>query len=187
VSDSGNGPAGPTVHRSDGRFFEDYRIGDVYQHPLGRTISEADNTWFTVLTMNTNQLHFNADFAAASPHGRLLVNSGLSVAVVLGISVSDMSQNAIANLGWTDITLTNPLFVGDTLYAESLVTAARPSRSRPEAGIVTCLTRGLNQDGTEILRFTRSVMIWRLAARDRAVRFPTPAQPLGVGLDPPAG
>jgi itaconyl-CoA hydratase len=170
----------PTVHHDTGNFFEDFRIGDVYRHPLGRTISEADNTWFTLLTMNTNQLHFNADFADASPHGRLLVNSGLSVAIVLGISVSDMSQNAIANLGWTDISLTQPLFVGDTLYAESLVADVRASRSRPDAGILTCVTRGLNQDGMEILRFRRSVMVWKRSARAQAVRFPTPAEPLAA-------
>jgi len=97
---------------------------------------------------------------------------------VLGISVSDISQNAIANLGWTDIELRNPLFVGDTLYAESLITATRESSSRPEAGIVSCLTRGLNQDGVEILRFNRSVMVWRRAEADRATRFPTTASPL---------
>jgi len=166
------------VHRVRGNFLEDFRVGDIYQHPLGRTITEVDNSWFTLLTMNTNQLHFNADFAEASPHGRLLVNSGLSVAMVLGISVSDISQNAIANLGWTDIELRHPLFVGDTLYAESLITATRESASRPEAGIVSCLTRGLNQDGAEILRFNRSVMVWRRAEADRALRFPTTTAPL---------
>jgi acyl dehydratase len=168
----------PAIHHAVGNFLEDFHVGDLYRHPLGRTISEADNSWFTLLTMNTNQLHFNADFAAASPHGRLLVNSGLSVAIVLGISVSDISQNAIANLGWTNIELTNPLFVGDTLYAESLITAARPSGSRPDAGIVSCRTRGLNQDGVEILRFERSAMVWRRSGIDRATRFPKPAAPL---------
>ncbi len=169
---------GPVVHHAVGNFYEDFAVGDVYKHPLGRTISEADNSWFTLLTMNTNQLHFNADFAAASPHGRLLVNSGLSVAMVLGISVSDISQNAIANLGWTDIALTNPLFVGDTLYAESIITELRESKSRPEAGIVSCTTRGLNQDGVEILRFNRSVMVWKRTAQAKATRFPTAAAPL---------
>jgi itaconyl-CoA hydratase len=168
------------VHVDEGNFLEDFVVGDVYRHPLGRTITEVDNSWFTLLTMNTNQLHFNADFAEASPHGRLLVNSGLSVAMVLGISVSDISQNAIANLGWTDIELRAPLFVGDTLYAESLITATRESSSRPEAGIVSCLTRGLNQDGVEILRFNRSVMVWRRSAADRATRFPTPTTPLST-------
>lgn len=181
MSDTPPPPDGRVVHVAEGNFLEDFTVGDVYRHPLGRTITEVDNSWFTLLTMNTNQLHFNADFAEASPHGRLLVNSGLSVAMVLGISVSDISQNAIANLGWTDIELRNPLFVGDTLYAESLITATRESSSRPEAGIVSCLTRGLNQHGEEILRFNRSVMVWRRGAADRAIRFPTPATPLEPG------
>jgi acyl dehydratase len=175
-----------TVHRTDGNFLEDFEVGDVYQHPLGRTVSEADNIWFTLLTMNTNQLHFNADFAGASPHGRLLVNSGLSVAIVLGISVSDISQNAIANLGWTDIDLRHPLFVGDTLYAESLITGARPSGSRPEAGIVSCRTRGLNQDGAVNHRFQRSVLVWRRSAAEKAHRFPSTASPLQDPV-PPVG
>ena len=109
-----------------GNHLEDFTVGAVFQHPLGRTISEADNTWFTLLTMNTNQNHFNAHFAASAPYGRLIVNSGLSVAIVLGLSVSDMSQHAIMNLGWEEIRLTAPVFVGDTLYAESIVLATRP-------------------------------------------------------------
>jgi acyl dehydratase len=177
---SGSAHPEPVVHHVTGNFLEDFQVGDTYRHPLGRTISEADNSWFTLLTMNTNQLHFNADFAEASPHGRLLVNSGLSVAMVLGISVSDISQNAIANLGWTDIELRHPLFVGDTLYAESVITGVRTSTSRPEAGIVSCRTRGLNQDADEILRFNRSVMVWRRAEAARATRFPTPATSLTV-------
>ena len=114
-----------------GNYLEDFTVGDVYQHPLGRTISEADNTWFTLLTMNTNQNHFNAHFAGRAPYGRLIVNSGLSVAIVLGLSVSDMSQNAIMNLGWEEIRLTAPVFVGDTLYAESIVLATRAVRVAP--------------------------------------------------------
>lgn len=167
-----------TTHHVAGNFYEDFVVGDRYEHPLGRTISEADNTWFTLLTMNTNQLHFNADYAGASQHGRLLVNSGLSVAMVLGISVSDISQNAIANLGWTDIELKNPLFVGDTLYAETIITGLRPSASKPDRGIVSCLTRGLNQDGVEILRYSRSVMVLRRSAEATALRFPTAQEPL---------
>jgi acyl dehydratase len=151
-----------TTHPAQlGRWFEDFVVGDVYQHPFGRTISEADSTWFTQLTCNTNQNHFNAHLAASNPvsHGRIIVNSGLTVALVLGLSVIDMSQNAVANLGWTDIRLTHPVYVGDTLYAESRCTAIRPSASRPEMGIVTMLTRGLNQDGLTVVRWTRSVMV----------------------------
>ncbi len=144
-----------------GRYFDDYVVGDTYQHPFGRTISEADSTWFTLLTCNTNQNHFNVDFAKSNPisQGRIIVNSGFTVALVLGLSVIDMSQNAVANLGWTDIKLTFPVYVGDTLYAESICTDKRESSSRPEMGIITMRTRGVNQDGEEIVSWVRSVMI----------------------------
>ena len=151
-----------TVHEAVlGRFFEDFVVGDVYQHPFGRTISEADSTWFTLLTCNTNQNHFNAHLAQSNPitQGRIIVNSGLTVALVLGLSVIDMSQNAIANLGWTDIRLTHPIFIGDTVYAESTVIEVRESSSRPEVGILTMRTRGLNQDGVEVVSWLRTVMI----------------------------
>lgn len=144
-----------------GRFFEDYVVGDIYQHPIGRTISEADNTWITLLSMNTNQNHFNAHLAAQNPitDGKVIVNSGLTVAVVLGISVLDMSQNAISNLAFTDIKMSHPVYVGDTIYAESICTGLRRSESRPYAGIVSMITRGLNQDGTEVISWKRSVMV----------------------------
>ena len=144
-----------------GRFFEDFVVGDTYEHPFGRTISETDCTWFTQLTCNTNQNHFNADLAKSNPisKGRIIVNSGLTVAIVLGISVIDMSQNAVANLGWNEIKLTNPVFVGDTIYAESICTAVRESSSKPEMGIISMFTRGLNQEGVEIVTWNRSVMI----------------------------
>lgn len=152
---------GMVVPAQAGRWVEDFAVGTTYQHPFGRTISEADCTWFTLLTMNTNQNHFNADLATSNPitQGRIIVNSGLTVAIVLGISVIDMSQNAVANLGWTDIKLTHPVYVGDTLYAESLVLDIRESSSRPDFGILTMKTRGLNQDGDEVVSWTRSVMI----------------------------
>jgi acyl dehydratase len=158
-----------------GRFFEDFVVGDVYQHPLGRTITEADNTWLTLLSMNTNQNHFNADLAAQNPitGGRVIVNSGLTIAVVLGISVLDMSQNAIANLEMTDIRLRSPLYAGDTLYAESVCTGLRPSSSRPYAGIVSMITRGLNQDGDEIISYRRSVMVATRASGIGQQYFPT--------------
>ena len=151
-----------TVHEAViGKFYEDYVVGDVYQHAIGRTISEADATWFTQLTCNTNQNHFNAHFAQSNPitNGRIIVNSGLTVAMVLGMSVLDMSQNAVANLGWTDIRLTHPVYVGDTLYAESICLDKRESASKSEMGIITMFTRGLNQDGDIVVSWTRSVMI----------------------------
>lgn len=151
-----------TVHEAVlGRFFEDFEVGDVYQHPIGRTISEADSTWITQLTCNTNQNHFNAHLAESNPisGGKIIVNSGLTVALVLGLSVIDMSQNAVANLGWTDIKLTFPVYVGDTIYAESICMDKRESSSRPTMGIITMRTRGLNQDGEEVVSWIRSVMI----------------------------
>lgn len=161
-----------------GRFFEDFVEGDTYRHPLGRTISEADNTWFTLLTCNTNQNHFNAAIAASNPvsHGKIIVNSGLTVAIVLGLSVIDMSQNAVANLGWTDIELTAPVYVGDTLFAESLCVEARPSGSRPQMGIITMKTRALNQDGVTVLTWQRSVMLPTRASGIGQNYFPTPVK-----------
>lgn len=151
-----------TLHKAElGRFYEDFVVGDVYQHPFGRTISEADSTWFTQLTCNTNQNHFNAHLAQSNPitGGRIIVNSGLTVALVLGLSVIDMSQNAVANLGWTDIKLTHPVYIGDTIYAESVCTDKRESSSRPGMGLITMFTRGLNQDGDQIVSWVRTVML----------------------------
>ena len=151
-----------TLHKAElGRFLEDFEIGDIYQHPFGRTISETDCTWFTQLTCNTNQNHFNAHLARSNPisGGRIIVNSGLTVALVLGLSVIDMSQNAVANLGWDEIKLTHPVYVGDTLYAESICLDKRESGSRPGLGIIKMLTRGLNQDGDVIVSWRRSVML----------------------------
>lgn len=153
-----------TVHTAQlGRFYDDFAVGDVYQHAIGRTITEADAIWFTQLTCNTNQNHFNAHLAASNPitGGRMIVNSGLTVALVLGLSVMDTSQNAVANLGWSDIKLVYPVYVGDTVYAESLITDLRESNSRPGMGIVSMRTRGLNQDGVELLTWRRSVMVPR--------------------------
>lgn len=162
-----------TVHEAQiGRYYEDFAPGDVFRHPFGRTIGESDNTWFTLLTLNTNQNHFNADFAGRSPNGKIIVNSGLTVALVLGLSVIDISQTALLNLGWTDIRLTHPVFVGDTIYAESLITETRESASRPYAGIVTARTRGLNQDGDEVVSWTRTVMVYKRDAPNDKNYFP---------------
>jgi itaconyl-CoA hydratase len=160
-----------------GRYFEDFKVGDHYRHALGRTITSADNSWFTLLTMNTHQLHFNDHYASQTEFGRQLVNSGLTVAMVLGMSVLDVSQNAVANLGWTDINLPHPLFVGDTLYAESLVKATRESRSRPNAGIVSVYTRGLNQDGVVCVTFNRSVLVHKRSAASKFI-FPKSETPI---------
>ena len=146
-----------------GRFYEDFVVGDSYEHPFGRTISETDCTWFTQLTCNTNQNHFNAHLALSNPvsNGKIIVNSGLTVAIILGISVIDMSQNAVANLGWTDIKMTHPLFAGDTLTAESQVLAKRESASRPGAGIVSVSSTGFNQHGVVVCTFVRTILVAR--------------------------
>jgi acyl dehydratase len=161
-----------------GRFFEDFEVGDLYQHPLGRTLSEADNTWFTLLTMNTNQMHFNAQYAERSEFKQPLVVSTLTVAIAVGQSVTDLTQNAFANLGWDDIKMTHPVFAGDTLWSESLVTDKRESGSRPHAGIVTVRTRTLNQDGAEVCSFLRTFYVYRRGAEQIEGVFPTAQRPL---------
>ena len=151
---------GPQRFReSFGRYYEDFQPGDVYEHRPGRTISEADNTWFTLLTMNTHPLHFDAAYAAHSEFGRPLVNSCLTLSIVVGMSVSDVSQKAMGNLGWTDIKLTAPVFVGDTIYAESEVLSKRESAKRPTQGIVTVRTIGRKHDGTVFISFERTVLV----------------------------
>ncbi|MEJ2866289.1 MaoC family dehydratase [Actinomycetospora sp. OC33-EN08] len=161
-----------------GRFLEDFEVGDVYQHPLGRTINEADNTWFTLLTMNTNQAHFNAQVGASSEFGRMLVASPLTIAIAMGQSVTDTTQNAFANLGLDDLKLTAPVFVGDTIWSESIVLEKRESKSRPHAGIVTIRTRTLNQDAIEVLSFERTFYVHRRDSAGSASLFPQAAQPL---------
>jgi len=142
-----------------GRCFEDFTEGDVYEHRPGRTINEADNVWFTLLTMNQHPLHFDHAYAAKSEFGRVVVNSALTLSIVTGMTVSDVSQKAIANLGWTDIRLPAPVFVGDTLYAESKVISKRLSKSRPEQGIVTVSTTGRKADGTVVMKFERTMLV----------------------------
>ena len=142
-----------------GRYFEDFQVGDIYEHRPGRTITEADNSWFTLLTMNTHPLHFDKEYAKHSEFGQPLVNSAFTLSVVVGMSVSDTSQKAIANLGWTDIKLTGPVFVGDTIYAHSEVLDKRESKSRPNQGIVKVRTIGTKQDGSEFMSFERSFLV----------------------------
>lgn len=144
---------------SFGRYYEDFEVGHCYEHRPGRTITENDNIWFTLLTMNTHPLHFDNAYAAKSEFGQALVNSCLTLSIVVGMSVSDISQKAIGNLGWNDIKLTAPVFCGDTLYAESTVLRKRESASRPTQGIVTVRTVGKKADGTEVISFERSVLI----------------------------
>jgi len=144
---------------SFGRYLEDFKVGDVYEHRPGRTISEADNTWFTLLTMNTHPLHFDAAYCAGTEFGRPLVNSCLTLAIVAGMSVSDLSHKAIANLGWDKVRLTAPVFAGDTIYAESEVLEVRESASRPTQGIVTVRTTGKKADGTVFMTYERAILV----------------------------
>jgi acyl dehydratase len=144
-----------------GRYFEDFVVGDVYEHPLGRTVTTQDNIWFTLLTQNTARLHFDHHYAAQTPFGKPLVNSTLTLALVTGQSVTDVSQNVMANLGWDEVRLPNPVFEGDTIYSRSQVLEVRRSTSRPEVGVVQVRTSGFNQDGTEVIRFRRTLLVYR--------------------------
>ena len=151
---------GPNRYReSVGRYLEDFTVGDVYEHRPGRTINEADNTWFTLLTMNQHPVHFDAAYAAKSEFGKPLVNSALTLSMVAGMSVSDLSQKAVANLGWDKIRLTAPVFVGDTIYAESEILSTRQSESRPNQGIVAARTTGKKADGTVFMTYERSFLV----------------------------
>ena len=155
-----------TYRESFGRYFEEFKVGDIYQHRPGRTITQYDNISFTLLTMNIHPMHFDEQYAKHSEFGRCIVCSPLTVALMVGMSVTDVSQKAIANLGWTDIKLTHPLFAGDTLYAESEVLDKRESKSRPGAGIVSVKTLGLNQDGVKVCEFNRTMLIMKRSGND---------------------
>ena len=147
-----------------GRLYEDFEVGDVYKHPLGRTVLAADNTWFTLLTMNTNPIHFDYNYASKTEFGKPLVDSCLTLAIVTGQSVTDLTQNAFANLGWDEVRLPHPVFEGDTIYAKSEVLETRESKSRPHVGIVRVKTTGFNQDRTVVLEFKRTFMVYKRGA-----------------------
>ncbi len=143
-----------------GRVYEDFEVGDVYEHPLGRTITEADNIWFSALTMNPNPIHVDAVYSARTEFGRPLVNSTFTLALVTGLSVTDISQNAI-NLGWEEVRLPHPVFVGDTIYARSEVLSKRESKSRPHMGIVRVKTVGYNQHGHVVIELVRAILVYK--------------------------
>lgn len=164
----------PVKRGWEGRCYEDFEVGDIYVHPLGRTISQTDNTWFTLLTLNTNNVHFDHAFAAGTAFGKPLVNSAFTLALVTGMTVSDLSQNAMANLGWDEIKLPAPVFEGDTLYARTEVLDKRESKSRPNVGIVKVQTTGFNQDNVDVITYTRQFMVYKRGqvpktARDRVI------------------
>ena len=146
---------------TSGLYWEDFEPGDVYEHRPGRTILDADNVWFTLLTLNTQPVHFDAVYAARTEWKKLLVDSTLTLALLTGMSVRTVSAKVVANLGWDKVKAAHPVFAGDTLYAESTVLHKRESRSRPTQGIVTVATRGVNQDGVEVMSFERTMLIHR--------------------------
>lgn len=162
-----------------GRFFEDFTVGDLYRHPLGRTVITTDNMWFTLLTQNTAPIHVDHHYAAQTEFGRPLVDSTFTLALVTGQSVTDVSQNVLANLGWDEVRLPHPVFEGDTIYSQSEVLETRESRSRPHVGIVTVRTTGFNQEGNVVISFKRTVMVFK---RDQAPTIPR----LGPGQEPDA-
>lgn len=158
-----------------GRYFEDFAVGEVYQHPLGRTVTATDNSWFTLLTQNSARLHFDTYYSAQTPFERPLVNSTFVLALITGQSVTDISQNVVANLGWDCVELPHPVFEGDTLYSRSVVLATRPSQSRSYAGLIRVRTIGFNHDGVTVLRFERSAMVYR---RGHGPSLPEPLEAL---------
>ena len=155
-----------------GRYYEDFTVGDVFRSRFGRTITDTDNIWFTCLTLNTNQNHFNDEFAKGTPFGRPLVNSAFTLALVTGLTVPDTSENAAANLAWTDIKLPKPVFVGDTVWAESEITDLRESKSNPSVGIVTMRCRGINQRREVVIEFKRTFMVYKRDAPEVQDTFP---------------
>ena len=146
---------------TSGLYYEDFEPGDVFEHRPGRTILQADNTWFTLLTMNTQELHFDAAYAAKTEWKKPLVDSTFTLALLTGMSVHGPAAKVVANLGWDKVKASHPVFAGDTLYAESTVLHKRESKSRPTQGIVTVSTRGLNQDAKEVMSFERTMLIYK--------------------------
>src|SRR3984893_1552379 len=151
----------PVTPGCAGRVFEDFEVGDVYEHPRGRTVLDADNIWFTCLTMNTNPIHFDGEYAKQTEFKKRLVNSCFTLALVTGQSVTDLTMNGVATRGGDEVPLPHPLFEGDTVYSHSEVLETRESRSRPNVGIVRVRTTGVNQDKTPVIEFTRTFMIWK--------------------------
>ena len=157
-----------------GRVYEDFEVGDIYPHPLGRTVIAADNIWFTLLTQNTNPIHFDQRYAAQTEFKRPLMNSAFTLALVTGQSVTDLSQNVMANLGWDEVRMPHPVFEGDTIYSRSEVLEKRESKSRPNVGIVKVKTTGFNQDGITVIEFLRTFMVFRRGHVPQTLAVPTP-------------
>ena len=158
-----------------GRFFEDFEVGDVYEHPLGRTVTTTDNAWFTLLTQNTAAIHFDRHYAEQTEFGQPLVDSTFTLALVTGQSVTDVSQNVFANLGWDEVRLPAPVFEGDTIYSQSEVLEKRESKSRTDVGIVKVKTTGFNQDGEVVITFNRTIMVYKREHAPKIARL-TPGE-----------
>ena len=146
---------------TSGLYYEDFEPGDVFEHRPGRTVLQTDNTWFTLLTMNTQQVHFDAAYAEQTEWQKMLVDSTFTLALLTGMSVRTVSAKVVANLGWDKVKASTPVFADDTLYAESTVLSKRESKSRPTQGIVSVATRGINQDGKEVMSFERTMLVYR--------------------------
>ena len=157
-----------------GRVYEDFEVGDVYPHPLGRTVLPVDNSWFTLLTQNMNPIHFDHHYAAQTEFGKPLVDSTFTLALVTGQSTIDLSLNVMANLGWDEVRLPNPVFEGDTIYSRSEVLDKRESQSRPNVGIVSVRTTGFNQDGTVVIEFKRTFMVYKRGHVPARPKLPEP-------------
>ena len=155
-----------------GRFFEDFDVGDVFRTRFGRTVTEYDNLLFTCLTMNTNSIHFDVPYAERTQFGQILVNSTFTLSLITGMTVPDTSENAAANLEWTDIKLPKPVFIGDTLWAESEILDKRESQSNRDVGIVTMRCRGINQRQEVVIEFRRTFMVYKRGAPQTERRFP---------------
>jgi itaconyl-CoA hydratase len=168
MTESTSGVAPPSA--AAGRCYEDFEVGMLMRHPLGRTVTATDNTWFTLLTVNANPIHFDAHYAAQTEFGRPLMNSTFTLALVTGLSVSDVSQNAV-NLGWDEVRMPAPVFEGDTIYAQTEVLSKRESKSRPHMGLVEIKTAGFKQDGTIVMTYRRTILVYK---RGFAPRPPLP-------------
>jgi acyl dehydratase len=156
---------------SAGRCYEDFEVGSIIRHPLGRTVTANDNVWFTLLTVNTNPVHFDSFYAAQTEFGKPLVNSTFTLALVTGLTVAEVSRYAV-NLGWDEVRMPAPVFEGDTIYAQTEVLSRRESKSRPNMGLVEIKTTGFKQDGTVVIEFRRTILVYK---RGHQPRLPNPA------------
>ncbi|WP_299263956.1 MaoC family dehydratase [Halorientalis sp.] len=166
-----------------GRYYEDFEVGEIYKHPYGRTVTETDNVWFTNLTMNLNPMHFNEPYAAETEFGERLVDGTFVFALAVGMSVIDVSANATANLGYDSVRHHGPVFHGDTIFAESEVLEKRESESRDHVGIVTTELRAYNQDDDLVLSLERTPMVVKRASAEPSAAQPT-GWPADVGTQP---